>query len=278
MNRMRRYGAASVCALLLLGGTAFGQAERITYQEYETRMAGYEQRTTAALRAKAECEEAGKKLSAQIADHDKQIAAAKSEMYKLLDTDEAGYNAFLEALRKTEAQIMSLLALSDEALFNKRDEVDEIGERIKGFEKNKISLAPDAANLLANVKRQYKRLDDRLPRKRIKKYTVQGGDSLWRIASKKDMYNDPYLWPRIYVENRGLIKNPDLIYPKWVLDVPFGVERSQHLVMRGENLSAIAGKVYKDVTKWNELYQANKNQILDPNLVFPAQVLDVPGK
>jgi nucleoid-associated protein YgaU len=41
-------------------------------------------------------------------------------------------------------------------------------------------------------------------------------------------------------------------------------------------LSTIASKVYKDITKWNKIYQANKEQILDPSLVFPAQVLDIP--
>ena len=35
-------------------------------------------------------------------------------------------------------------------------------------------------------------------------------------------------------------------------------------------------KLYQDVTKWNKIYQANKSQILDPSLVFPAQVLDIP--
>jgi nucleoid-associated protein YgaU len=275
---MRRYGTLSVCALLLLGGTAFGQTAKITYEEYQTQLAGYEKRVTAAKADKAKCEEAGTSLKAEMADLDGKIAAAKTDLYGLVDSDEAGVNAFMASMRQTEAQIMALLGLNDEALFDKREEVDAIGEKINGYTMNKISLIPDAASLLANVKRQYKRLDDRLPRKRVKKYSVVKGDNLWKIASKADMYNDPYMWPRIYVENRGLIKNPDLIYPKWNLDIPFGVERNQHLVLRGQNLSGIAASVYKDVTKWHRIYQANKQQILDPNLVFPAQVLEIPAK
>ncbi|MXX13010.1 MAG: hypothetical protein F4Z86_06110 [Gemmatimonadetes bacterium] len=47
--------------------------------------------------------------------------------------------------------------------------------------------------------------------------------------------------------------------------------------MSGENLSSIAGKVYNDVTKWNRIYQANKTQIFDPSMIFPAQVFDIPA-
>jgi nucleoid-associated protein YgaU len=274
---MRRYGAASVCALLLLGGTAFAQGTKITYEEYKTQMAGFEKRTADAKRANAECMEAGNKLATQIAEADGQIAATKADLYRLVDSNEAGVKAYMESLARTEAQIMSLLALSDEQLADKKDEVDGIGERIKGFMANKISLIPEAATKLDNIQRQYKRLAARVPGKRIKKYTVVRGDNLWQIAGRQDMLKDPYLWPRIYLENHNLIKNPDLIYPKWVLDVPIGVDRGQHMVMRGQTLSTVAGIVYKDVTKWNRIYEANKRQIMDPNLVFPAQVLDIPA-
>ena len=66
-------------------------------------------------------------------------------------------------------------------------------------------------------------------------------------------------------------------YPDWVLNVPFGVDLNQHLVLGGQHLSSIAAKVYNDVTQWHKIYEANKGQILHPNLIFPAQVLDIPA-
>jgi nucleoid-associated protein YgaU len=45
-------------------------------------------------------------------------------------------------------------------------------------------------------------------------------DCLWRIAEYDFIYNDPYLWPKIWRRNRKLIQHPDLIYPGWKLVIP----------------------------------------------------------
>lgn len=49
-------------------------------------------------------------------------------------------------------------------------------------------------------------------------YTVQGGDSLSKIA--KSQYGDASQWKRIYEANRDKIKNPDLIRPGQELTIP----------------------------------------------------------
>ncbi|MCK5119516.1 MAG: LysM peptidoglycan-binding domain-containing protein, partial [Candidatus Latescibacteria bacterium] len=121
-------------------------------------------------------------------------------------------------------------------------------------------------------------LEARIPRVPTPdEYTVVRGDNLWNISKNEQVYADPYMWPRIYVANCR-IKNPDLIHPDWVLTIPRGVGPDQHLVVRGEWLSKVAGysEVYGDVSKWHELYQANKDQIVDPDMIYPAQVLDIP--
>ena len=59
-------------------------------------------------------------------------------------------------------------------------------------------------------------------------YTVQRGDSLWRIAKTLLASSDadegrtvPELWRRIYDMNRALIgDNPNLIHPGQVLEIP----------------------------------------------------------
>ncbi|MGB0721418.1 MAG: LysM peptidoglycan-binding domain-containing protein [Gammaproteobacteria bacterium] len=44
-------------------------------------------------------------------------------------------------------------------------------------------------------------------------YTVERGDSLWRISGKSTTYGNPYQWPLIYKQNAAKIKDADLIYP-----------------------------------------------------------------
>lgn len=276
--RFRNITAALFCTLALAVG--FGSvsvtAQEMTYEEYKIKLAEYENRTAEARRALAACKEAGDKLRAEIQGVDGQIAGVNKEIYELLGSNQAEIDAFLAELNRIEARLMGLLKLSEEALFEKRDEIDSIEARVAEMKQDKRALLPDAAKKLANIDQLLERLKARMPRKRIKEYTVVRGDNLWNIAKKPSIYSDPYMWPRIYVENRGKIKNPDLIYPDWKLNVPFGVDLNQHLVVSGQSLSTIAAAVYKDPTKWHRLLKANQAQILDANLIFPAQVLDVP--
>ncbi len=45
-------------------------------------------------------------------------------------------------------------------------------------------------------------------------------DCLWNIAARRDVYNDPWKWKRIYRANEDKITDPDLIYPGQRLIIP----------------------------------------------------------
>ncbi|MDT8299131.1 MAG: LysM peptidoglycan-binding domain-containing protein, partial [Spirochaetaceae bacterium] len=58
----------------------------------------------------------------------------------------------------------------------------------------------------------------------LKTYTVvwreTATDCLWRIAERDEIFDNPFLWPKIWRANRRIIQNPDLIYPGQVLVIP----------------------------------------------------------
>jgi len=50
-----------------------------------------------------------------------------------------------------------------------------------------------------------------------------------------------------------------------------------YVVVEGDSLSKIARREYGDASKWRTIYEANKDLINDPDLIFPGQELKVPG-
>ncbi len=50
-------------------------------------------------------------------------------------------------------------------------------------------------------------------------YRVGSGDSLWRIAGKKKVYGNSWQWPLLFINNRDLVKDPDIIKPGWDLKI-----------------------------------------------------------
>jgi len=108
-------------------------------------------------------------------------------------------------------------------------------------------------------------------------YTVQKGDYLSKIAAMRYIYNNWRAWPRIYRANRDLIKDPNLIYPGWVLKIPHGIV-TEIEVIPGDCLWKIAGFtwIYNNGRLWTKIYEANKDKIKDPNLIYPKQVLKIP--
>jgi nucleoid-associated protein YgaU len=50
-----------------------------------------------------------------------------------------------------------------------------------------------------------------------------------------------------------------------------------YVVVAGDSLSKIAKREYGDANKWRAIYEANKDVINDPDLIYPGQELKVPG-
>lgn len=50
-----------------------------------------------------------------------------------------------------------------------------------------------------------------------------------------------------------------------------------YTVVRGDSLSKIAKKLYGNANLWKHLHEANREQIPNPDLIKPGQVLVVPA-
>ncbi len=49
-----------------------------------------------------------------------------------------------------------------------------------------------------------------------------------------------------------------------------------YTVVKGDSLSKIAKHLYGDAQKWQKIYEANRDQIKNPDLIYPGQTFTIP--
>ena len=65
---------------------------------------------------------------------------------------------------------------------------------------------------------------------------------------------------------------------KWSPDAVGKSRKRTYIVQSGDSLSKIAGVLLGDVMRWPEIHEANKDQIENPDLIYPGQELIIPNK
>jgi len=88
---------------------------------------------------------------------------------------------------------------------------------------SKLSLLPEFYDRVDALPGKIQNLRDAL-KKAQKTYVVgtwsRDRDCLWNISKKSDIYDNPFMWPKIWQSNRDKIKNPDVLRTGWELKIP----------------------------------------------------------
>ncbi len=272
--------AISLMLLLVAANGVFAQDEKMKMDEYQAQLAEAQNEEATTSQDVEALDAEIVEIDAKIVTTQEEIDATWAEIYAMLGTDKAGYEAYGAELASIDSKIDGLAALTPEELFKAKDEVKALEEEIAAAkEQNLASLSENEAKL-AELEARIASLKANMPANIFDQYTVVDGDYLWKIAKKDDIYGNAYQWIRIYSVNKDQIKDPDLIYSDQVFNIARGVGMDEHLVSKGDHLSKIAGcaKVFNDPTKWTKIYEANKDLVSDPSLIYPYQVLKIPAE
>ncbi len=95
----------------------------------------------------------------------------------------------------------------------------------KEYEKS-IEFSKDALAALENIARQQQAAaqdQEALPATYTVRLIQSRRDCFWRIAEYPFIYNNPWMWKKLYEANKSIIENPgnpDLIQPGQVLTIP----------------------------------------------------------
>ncbi|MBK6860758.1 MAG: LysM peptidoglycan-binding domain-containing protein [Saprospiraceae bacterium] len=93
---------------------------------------------------------------------------------------------------------------------------------------------------------------------------------VWGTAQTQ--YEKDQLWDKI--KEIGGTNPSDIIADVSVANTEY---YTKHTVKSGESLSKIAKHYYKDASAYNKIFRANTDQLKNPDLIQPGQVLVIPN-
>jgi len=167
------------------------------------------------------------RMQAQSSQLDADYQKCLDELYALVGSDQAKAAAYRAEIEAAENTANELMRLSDADLVARGDDVTALSAKVKSLWENKLSLIPEFWDRLTALNDKVKSLQGTLANQ-VKTYTVgtwaKDRDCLWNISKKKDIYNNAWLWPKIWQGNRDQIKDPDVIEKGQKLKIPKGNE------------------------------------------------------
>ncbi|MGB2959488.1 MAG: LysM peptidoglycan-binding domain-containing protein [Bacteroidota bacterium] len=218
-----------LAALLVVSVSVSQAQEEMTMEEWQAQV---DQLTAARDELSGKLDTLGKDITDMTASSTNLTESHKTcmdELYALVGSNAEEAAAYRAQIEAAENQANMLTRLSDADLLARSGEVDELATTVDGLWENKLSLIPEFWDGLTGLNEKVKSLQDALAAQG-KVYTVgtwaSDRDCLWNIAKKPDIYDNAWLWPRIWQGNRDQIKDPDLIYPGQKLTIPKGDEMS----------------------------------------------------
>ncbi|HMK38645.1 MAG TPA: hypothetical protein VK569_04835 [Bacteroidota bacterium] len=207
-------------------GAAVAQ-EKMTKDQWQQEITKYTaMRDSLSARSKALGNDAAA-MNAQSTQLDADYQKCMDALYALVGSDASKAAAYRADIESAENKANELSRLSDADLVARSGEVDALAQTVKGLWDNKLSLIPEFWDRLTALNDKVKSLQATLANQ-VKVYTVgtwaKNRDCLWNISKKKDIYDNAWLWPKIWQGNRDQIKDPDVIHKGQKLKIPQGKE------------------------------------------------------
>lgn len=283
-------------AILLVPLFLFGEVRYLSEEEYndlskeereqywdalENELMMWQQREADARAAIQRNEQRIAELQARIQEIDAEYDMLYNKIMSGLGISESQLAEFQKRLDEVNAQLDYYDGLSNSELYAHREEIENFTADYEAMKEETVAKAPDFREQFADIDRRIAKLQSDLiaatPKYYEDEHKVVKGECLWIISGYEHIYNDPTRWGIIYRANRDQIKDPDLIYPGQVFKIPRGLPTTWK-VYKGECLWTISSypEIYNDPFQWPKIYRANTDQIEDPDLIYPDQILNIP--
>lgn len=209
-------------AVLLFAGVALAQ-EKLTKEQWQEEMNKYTSMVNDLKQQVKALDDQITTLQGESTRLDGDYEKCMDELYALVGSDKDKAAAYRAEIEAAENKANELMRLSDADLMARSSEVNDLASTVKGLWENKLSLIPEFWDRLTALNDKVKSLQATIAGTG-KVYTVgtwrHDRDCLWNISKKRDIYNNAWMWPKIWQGNRDQIKDPDIIHPGQKLKIP----------------------------------------------------------
>jgi nucleoid-associated protein YgaU len=222
---MKVLNRLTLVAALVLFICADAAAQEMTKEEWQKQMTEFTAKRNDLRNKLAAVQAEVDKLKKEDADKAAALKKCNDDILALVGATPEKERAYAAKLDQIDAKINELSRLSNQDLWARKSEVDDVQKMLDEVKKDKMSVLPKYYD---RVKEQQNRLDalkKSLESAQIAMtYTVgtwaKDRDCLWNIAKKPKIYDNAFLWPKIWQGNRDQIKNPDVIKRGQKLMIP----------------------------------------------------------
>ncbi len=261
--------------LFLMSSIGLAEQPSINLEEALAKWEGLQKEVVQTGKIAAEAKELSVDTALRAAEF-KEIVLAKLGLWRakmaegLMTTIEAR-----EIARRAEEQMEINKKLQGD-MTTLRGDVTTLQEKVRGHEKIHQVLKEDVKDLQTSVSVAKEmaataKMEADQARKEIKQLARETQEKTDLLFAKLNN-----LEKRVRALEQRVGKEPLKLKPKKLY--PVKKIGKLYEVKKGESLWRISGheNVYNDPSKWKKIYEANKNKIANPNVVYPGQRLVIP--
>lgn len=212
-------------AALMLYVCSYAVAQEMTKEEWQKQITEFTAQRNDLKSKLSALQTEVDKLKKTDADKAAALKKCNEDLMALVGADAASERSFAAKLDEIDGKINELSRLSNQDLWARKGEIDDVQKMLDEVKTSKLSTMP---KYFDRVKEQQNRID--ALRKTLESaqlmmtYTVgtwaKDRDCLWNIAKKPKIYDNAFMWPKIWQGNKDKIKNPDVIKKGDVLSIP----------------------------------------------------------
>ena len=229
MNFRKLVFSGFILVLIASAGSTVSAQTKMTKEEWQKEITDYTAQRDNLKKTLAQLNKDVDSLKALLASMNQKLVSVLNDTKTMTGASDEMRKAYDAQLTALENWVNELTRLSNQDLFARKAEIDSVQAKLDELKKAKLAAEQEFHDRLVALQQKINGLRESLAKPEFvasleKTYVVgswkKNRDCLWNISKKKDIYNNPFMWPKIWQGNRDQIKDPDIIRKGQKLKIP----------------------------------------------------------